>query len=298
MPPRALFDAHCHLQDPRVADAAGALAAARAAGVATVACCGRWPGDWDEVLALAAAHRSILPQLGVHPRWLDRAPDAAAWLPALRARLEAHPHAGVGECGLDHGPRAGAPRALQLAAFEAQLRLAQQLGRPVSVHCVRAVGAVHEALVRLDVGVPVVLHAWPGSAEATRALAAARPSAFFSLGGHLAARPPARAIAAARAVPADRLLLESDAPDGALRLSDAWAAALPAAAALRSAACARGAAGAGAPNAPAAVADTLALVAAARGETEADVAAATRANAARAFAACLGGRAPGRSLIT
>jgi TatD DNase family protein len=291
MPPHALFDAHCHLQDPRVADAAAALAAARAAGVATVACCGCWPGDWEAVLALAAAHPApaLLPQLGVHPWWLDRAPDVAAWLPALRARLEAQPRAGVGECGLDHGPRVGAPRALQLEAFEAQLRLAQELGRPVSVHCVRAVGAVHEALVRLDVRVPVVLHAWPGSAEATRALTAARPNAFFSLGGHLAARSPAKAIAAARAVPAGRLLLESDAPDGTLRLSAAWAAALPAAAALRAAADARGGAGAGTPNAPAAVAETLALVAAARGEAEADVAAATRANAARAFAACLGG---------
>jgi hypothetical protein len=106
MPPHALFDAHCHLQDPRVADAAAALAAARDAGVATVACCGCWPGDWEAVLALAAAHAgALLPQLGVHPWWLDRAPDVAAWLPALRARLDAHPRAGVGECGLDFQPK-------------------------------------------------------------------------------------------------------------------------------------------------------------------------------------------------
>jgi TatD DNase family protein len=191
------------------------------------------------------------------------------------------------QCGLDKSPRglAAAPFDAQLASFEAQLALAQELRRPVSVHCVRAYGAVEEALGGAGVDVPAVLHAWTGSVESTRSLLRL-PGVHFSLGGHLAKLPPQKAVPMVRAIPLDRLLLESDSPDGALRLGAAWLDALPSLRELEPRLAQfleRG-------NAPAAVACVLSLVAAARGEGEAAVAAAASANAERIFGDVAGQR--------
>lgn len=83
-----------------------------------------------------------------------------------------------------------------------------------------------------------------------------------------------------RAVPLDRLLLESDSPDGELDLSPAWLEALPSLAALPQQ---LQAAGLHQLNRPAALRFTLQIIAAALGRSEAEVAAATRDNARRIF---------------
>ena len=191
------------------------------------------------------------------------------------------------QCGLDKGPRglAAAPFDAQLAAFKAQLALAQELRRPVSVHCVRAYAAVEEALRGAGMDDPVVLHAWTGSVESTRSLLRL-PSVHFSLGGHLAKLPPQKAVPMVQAIPLERLLLESDSPDGALRLSPAWLDALPSLHELEPRLVQFQERG----NAPAAVACVLALVAAVRGEGEAAVAAAASANAERVFGNVAGRR--------
>lgn len=105
-----------------------------------------------------------------------------------------------------------------------------------------------------------------------------RAPVLFSLSGHLARVAPHKAIPMVRSIPLDRLLLESDSPDGALRLSAAWLEALPQLAGLpprleRF----------GERNTPAAVQCTLLLVAAVLGRSAEEVAAATRANYLAAF---------------
>eukprot|EP00887_Chlorella_sp_A99_P006057 scaffold22.g6057.t1 len=184
------------------------------------------------------------------------------------------------QCGLDKGPRAKElpPFKEQLRAFEQQLALAQELRRPVSVHCVRAYGALLDALQRAALDVPVVLHSWVGSQEMVGTLLQLPARVHFSLSGYLTRLPPAKAIPMARAIPPDRLLLESDSPDGALSLSGAWVEALPHLASLAARA-ERYAEG----TTPAVVACTLEVVAAARGEDAARVAAASYDNAAALF---------------
>jgi TatD DNase family protein len=168
---------------------------------------------------------------------------------------------------------------VQVEAFEAQLQLAEELRRPVSIHCVRAYGAVHDTLRALRLRVPIVLHSWTGSADMTVALLQL-PGVHVSLSGHLLRVPPHKALPMVRAVPLDRLLLESDSPDGALDLSPAWLEALPSLAALPQQ---LQAAGLHQVNRPAALRFTLQVVAAALGRSEAEVAAATRDNARRIF---------------
>ncbi|KAK9846339.1 hypothetical protein WJX81_001876 [Elliptochloris bilobata] len=204
------FDAHCHLQDPRLSHCLDAvMSEARDHGVQKLA-----QGDAD-----------VVPNFGLHPWWVaGRSHD---WLQRLRQRLVDVPHAGLGECGLEFGRRKGlAGHDAQLEAFRAQLQLGVELRRPVSVHCVAAVGALAEEL-RAVGGFEhgLVLHSWAGHAESTRQLAAL-PGVHFSLSGHTLRLAPRKLAPMLAQIPMDRLLLETDAPDGLPRLTGEDAAAL------------------------------------------------------------------------
>ena len=208
IPVPALFDAHCHLQTLPPGEAASALGRAREAGVTRVACCATGEEDWEAVLALARAHREVVPLLGVHP-W-KAAEARPGWEERLEALLLDH-RAGVGECGLDFARR-GVDRERQLDALRRQLRMAARLHRPVVLHCVRAWGALTGVLQQE--GVPpagAMLHAFNGSLETARALQA--------LGLYLSFRTPGPGLAAVRS---DRLLLESDGPEPA-QVAALWA---------------------------------------------------------------------------
>ncbi|KAL4858558.1 putative metal-dependent hydrolase YabD [Chlorella vulgaris] len=277
-----LFDAHCHLQDERLGTLQDVVQQAASNGVQQLACNGCWAGDdWARVAAAAAEHpAAIVPNFGLHPWWL--AQRSPGWLKQLREMLVAYPRAGLGECGLDRGPRGPAVEwAVQLEAFEQQLQLAQELLRPVSIHCVKAYGAVNDVLRRLNITVPVVLHSWTGAVEMTTTLLQL-PNVHVSLSGHITKLAPHKALPMIRAVPLERLLLESDSPDGLLQLSPAWLAELPS---LRSLPQQLADAGLLEVNRPCVLPWTLQLVAAALCKPAEEVAGATYANAQRVFRA-------------
>ncbi|GIL44871.1 hypothetical protein Vafri_2330 [Volvox africanus] len=144
--------------------------------------------DWEAVEALSAKEpHKVIPCFGVHPwfahhhaldlaaasdpsQLLDsppngkdhpsRHPDLLArmapipperWMPRLRSLLTDHPHAVVGEFGLDRaavvpGTRLQPAWSHQLALTEMHLRLASELGRPASLHCVQGYGALQDML--------------------------------------------------------------------------------------------------------------------------------------------------------
>jgi Tat protein secretion system quality control protein TatD with DNase activity len=152
---------------------------------------------------------------------LDIVPHAA-WAARLRALLAAHPAGLVGEVGVDRaavipGTKARVRFDHQLALLREQLALAAELRRPVSVHCVRGYGH----LLALFAGLPgpaacppaVMLHSYGGSPEEvarfTR-LPDIGPRFYFSFSSAINARSPTKLAARLRAVPDDRLLLESD----------------------------------------------------------------------------------------
>ncbi len=246
-----LFDAHAHLQDPRIGEGVGRLLdRAGNAGVAGVVCCGTSPSDWPRVLALAEAYPQVRPMLGLHPWRVPGAPGD--WADRLEALVSRHPVA-VGECGLDFATEGD--RSDQEAALRCQLRLARRLDRPVALHCVKAHGRLAEIL--REEGVPEaggLIHAFSGSAEMARV--------FQDLGLHLSfaagvARPGNRkAPEVVAAVRADRLLVESDTPDQGPG---------------------------GGPSEPAQVGETLQALARFRGESVEAVAALTWANGTRLF---------------
>lgn len=204
-----LFDAHNHLQDDRLAPhLPGLLAACAAEGVVRMVVNGAAESDWPRVLELAQRHPEIVPSFGYHPWYVpERTPD---WQRELVRFLDRVPSA-VGEIGLDRW-KEGLDVAAQEEVFLWQWRLAAERQLPVSIHCLRAWGRLLEFLQReprLSCG--FLLHSYGGPAEMIRPLA--RLGACFSFPGYYLHERKARQREVFRQVPADRLLVETDAPD-------------------------------------------------------------------------------------
>lgn len=255
-----LFDAHCHLQDERLAAGlAGAMQRAAAAGVTAWMCCGSAEADWPAVRAVTERFPGVLASIGLHPWYVSaRQPG---WLDRLRVLLAAQPRAGVGEIGLDHALE-DADLGAQEAVFLEQFALSIELRRPASLHCRRAFGRLLELLPRFPAHpVGFVIHAFSGATELIAPLA--RQGAYFSFSGSITRSGNRRGHAALCAVPPDRMLIETDAPD----LPPVIDGHVPEG-----------------PNEPANLLHVLRAAAVLRGVPEADLAAQTRRNAQRLFA--------------
>jgi TatD DNase family protein len=209
MPQTKLIDCHLHLQDDCFAgDLPAVIKRAKTAGVAMMVCNGASQSDWPTVLSLARSDPAIIPCFGVHP-WY--APSCAPyWLAELKHFLTAAP-SGVGETGLD---RYIEPRneKTQEDVFRAQLSLAAELKRPVTIHCVQAWGWMM-SILRSHHRLPerMLLHSYGGSPELMKPLAAM--GAYFSYAGNLLRDKAVHRREALVATPLDRLLLETDSPD-------------------------------------------------------------------------------------
>jgi TatD DNase family protein len=195
-----VIDTHAHLGD----DAAEVLARAEAAGVERVVAVATTLTGAREALALAERHDGVYACLGIHPH--EAGDVAASDVDGLRELL-AHPRAvAVGETGLDYF-RDYAPHDAQRVLFERQLALAHELGKPVVIHTRAADDDTLELLLRHDG--EVVLHCFSSPAL----LGPARDRGWYvSFAGNVTYKNAYELRAAARAVPADRLLAETDSP--------------------------------------------------------------------------------------
>jgi TatD DNase family protein len=219
-----MIDTHCHLDAPRLAeDRAAVLARAWAAGVTGVVVPAVGPDAWDTwegLLALPAGDARVQVGLGIHPQLLPSLPEASdgAHLERLDALLGRGGAVAVGECGLD-GPTAAlpggaAPLERQLRVLKGHFRLARKHGLPLLVHCLRAQPALVDLLKEEpfpEAG--VLLHSYSGSAELVKVYA--RRGCHFSFAGPVTFPEGRKPLEAARAVPEDRLMVETDAPDQA-----------------------------------------------------------------------------------
>lgn len=210
-----MIDTHCHLDGPAFdADREAVFTRALAAGVTDVVVPGVSPSGWKRLLDLCGANPALHAALGIHPQALASIPPAdddrnLADLEALLARGGA---VAVGECGLD-GPSAGegVPLDRQRAVLRGHLSVARRLGLPVLLHSLRAHDAMLEELERDGLPAGGVLHSFSGSAEQVPPFAAL--GLHFSFAGPVTFEGARRPVAAARAVPPERLLVETDAPD-------------------------------------------------------------------------------------
>ncbi len=203
------YDAHNHLQDDRFGGRQDELlAACEKIGIAKMVVNGACENDWPQVLTLARKSKIVLPSFGCHPWYLhEGTPD---WLSNLERCLDAAPSA-IGEIGLDRW-KPDLNYGSQEAVFLAQLQLAAERNLPASIHCLQAWGRLLELLQSHPCPARgFVLHSFGGPAEMIPALA--KLGAYFSFPGYFLQERKLKRCATFKQVPADRLLLETDAPD-------------------------------------------------------------------------------------
>jgi len=215
------IDAHNHLQEmTHSVDLEALLCVCEEAGVTLMAVNGTSEEDWPCVLELAERRPWIQAALGLHPWKLHSRSDT--WKLQLKKWLE-QSNAAVGEIGIDHW-KLDKKDSEQEGIFLEQLDLAHELKRPAVIHCIRAWGRLYELLKSYAPNVPLQLHAYSGSAEEIRRFEPL--GCYFSFGFTVMHSAREKLRTALKAVPPERLLLETDAPAGALPGSETTAEAI------------------------------------------------------------------------
>ncbi len=221
--PVRLFDTHVHLDDERFAeDFDDVLARASEAGVKRLLQASFDLASSRASCGLVARVPSMWCAVGIHPH--DASSVDSGTMAALRGLLDG-PEAGrivaIGEIGLDYHYDLS-PRDIQRAAFRIQLGLAAEYGLPVIIHereapedCLAVlrdfgVAPGHTAGLGGRRGSPGVFHCYSGSVETARELVAM--GFYLGFDGPITFRNARRAPDVIRAVPRDRLLIETDSP--------------------------------------------------------------------------------------
>lgn len=206
-----LFDSHNHLQSARFGKpVAGLIAEMSAERISGCVVNATREADWATVAALARDFPGfVFPAYGIHPWFADTAEEG--WEERLRRRLELEPGATVGEIGLD-GWVGSPPLDVQMPVFVKQAEIAAQLGRVMTVHCLKAWQELFRAMEEAAAWPgKFLMHSFGGSAEIAELLL--KKGAWFSFSGHFLHPRKAKVLEVFRKLPADRILLETDAPD-------------------------------------------------------------------------------------
>jgi TatD DNase family protein len=252
-----LIDSHCHLNyDGLVERQDEVLDNARERGVRGFLNISTRKREWGDVIAVADRQSDVWARVGVHPHEADAHPDLGA---KALSDAASHPRViAIGECGLDYYYDRS-DRHAQRDRFEAHIEAARQTGLPLVVHTRDAeedTAEILSAAVR-EGGVTGVLHCFTGSADLARK--GLDLGFFVSLSGIVTFKNAADLQETAKWLPADQMLVETDAP---------FLAPVP----HRGQKCE-----------PAFVADTAAFVAALRGEEPEQLAETTTANFFKLF---------------
>jgi TatD DNase family protein len=206
-----IVDTHCHLADARLdSDLDGVLARAAEANVSRIIAVGAIGSIENDrrTIEIAERHPHILAAIGVHPH--DAKECTPERIAALRELARSPRVVAIGESGLDfhymHSPVEAQERALR-----EHLKLAAESNKPIVIHCRDAEERL-AAIVR-ETGMPPargVIHCFTGDANAAEVFLALGFSISFS--GILTFKNAALLREAARIVPDDRVMVETDAP--------------------------------------------------------------------------------------
>jgi TatD DNase family protein len=203
-----LVDSHCHLDFPELAgDRAGVLARARAAGIGPMVTISTRVAEFDRVRAIVEENEDVFGSVGTHPH---NAGEEAVGTDEL-IRLAEHPKiVALGECGLDYHYD-GDPAA-QARGFRAHIAAARASGLPVVIHSRDADADMLRILEEeTEKGpFPALLHCFSSGAELARRGVAL--GCYVSFSGILTFKKSDDLRALAAELPAERLLVETDAP--------------------------------------------------------------------------------------
>lgn len=205
-----LIDSHCHLDYYTEAERPDVLARAAAAGVGAMVTIGTTLAQSRKLPELASIQRNVWCTVGVHPH---HAADAPIPSPEEIATLTEDPKViGIGESGLDYFYDR-APRDVQQDNFRAHIRAARLAGLPLAIHARDADADIEQILQdeRDTSGdFKFLLHCFSSSRRLAEAAVAM--GGFVSFSGILTFPRSNELREIARDLPADRLLVETDAP--------------------------------------------------------------------------------------
>lgn len=202
-------DTHVHLMAPEwQKPALLQIEKAAAAGIELLLQPGVRSADWDSLIALALRYRTVYAAPGLHPL------ATSEWNASVALRLRElcnHPQVvAIGEIGLDALLEVDLP--LQERAFCGQVEIAIAAGLPVLIHCRKKTAEVLEILRGADVSkVGGILHGFSGSVETAHQ--AIELGLLIGVGPVLLRENARRLPEVVRAIPAEALVLETDAPD-------------------------------------------------------------------------------------
>jgi TatD DNase family protein len=211
-------DSHAHLDGEQFqADREQVIARAREAGVETIVAIGNGdgPGNLDCGIKLAEKYEFIYATVGIHPHEAKLVTDAV--FSELEQLAKKPKVIGWGEIGLDYFYD-HSPREVQLRVFVKQMELARAVKLPIVIHCRPSEGnddAWHDCLELISEhwaggGLGGVLHCFTGTwAHAKRALDV---GFMISFAGNITFPKAQQIRDAAKAVPLDRMLIETDCP--------------------------------------------------------------------------------------
>ena len=205
-----LIDSHCHLDfDALLGDLDGVLARAATAGIGGMVTISTRVEQFDRITAIAEAHDNVWCSVGTHPHHADEELHISA---DDLIRLSAHPKCiAIGEAGLDYFYD-NAPREAQATGFRRHIAAARATGLPLVIHS-RAADEDMAQILEEETGqgaFPFVLHCFSSGAElARRGLAL---GGYLSFSGILTFKNAEEIREVAGFAPADRILVETDAP--------------------------------------------------------------------------------------
>jgi len=183
------------------------LRKASAAGVKRILCNSAAPEN-RQALERITSEKGVIPFFGLHPWYAAGAP--VDWMRSLKELLIKFPACAIGEIGLDKGAR-GSDFALQEKVFSAQLDLAIETRKPITLHCVKAWEELLSILKRRGPKLPaLLLHAFSGPPEALDELI--RLGAFISFSPQTLSSGNPKVTKMLSLIPKEKLLLETDFP--------------------------------------------------------------------------------------
>ncbi|WP_178861808.1 YchF/TatD family DNA exonuclease [Thiomicrorhabdus cannonii] len=208
-----IVDSHCHLNilpEDKVGNINAVIKQAKELDVGRILCVAINPAQWHEVLGLAEAHAEVFAAIGVHP---CEAPEVVVSDEQL-LEVASHPKViGIGEVGLDyfHFNPAEMDMAWQHDRFRQHIRIAKQLGKPLIIHTRNSTPDCLQILEEegaRDVG--GIMHCFVEDlATAERAMDI---GFYISFSGIVTFKTALELKEVAKAVPLERILVETDAP--------------------------------------------------------------------------------------
>jgi len=207
-----LIDTHCHLTFEQLdGDIDAVVERSKTAGVVGWITVGTDPQHNRKAVELANRFDNMYAAVGIHPH--DAKDVAAHTMVELKELARSEKVVAIGETGLDFHYDFS-PRQDQRRVFEAQLEIARELNLPVIIHCREAFDETIDILEQF-IGVKgslkgVVFHCFGGSAQQARIVL--DHGFYISFTGVVTFKNANKAREAAKIVPTDRLMLETDCP--------------------------------------------------------------------------------------